>query len=102
MSTNFAKMYILPKVHKRLDNVLGRPVISSCGIPTEKAYEFLDHHLQPIMKSRVSYIKNTNDFLSKLKNLRKIPQNWFLVTADVIGLYPSIQHDDPTSFKKTI
>ena len=85
-STNFGKMYLLPKIRKRLDNVPGRPVISNCGTPTEKASEFLDHHLQLIMKSRVSYIKDTNDFLFKLKNLGKIPKNAFLVTADVVGL----------------
>ena len=68
--------------------------MSNCGTPTEKASEFLDHHLQPIMKSRVSYIKDTNDFLFKLKNLGKIPENAFLVTADVVGLYPSIPHDE--------
>ena len=85
-STNFGKMYLLPKIRKRLDNVPGRPVISNCGTPTEKASEFLDHHLQPIMKSRVSYIKDTNDFLFKLKNLGKIPENAFLVTTDVVGL----------------
>ena len=93
-STNFGKMYLLPKIHKRLDNVPGRPVISNCGTPTEKTSEFLDHHLQPIMKSGVSYIKDTNDFLFKLKNLGKIPKNAFLVTADVVGLYPSIPHDE--------
>ena len=87
-------MYLLPKIHKRLYNVPGRPVISTCRTPTEKASEFLDHHLQPIMKSGVSYIKDTNDFLFKLKNLEKIPENAFLVTADVAGLYPSIPHDE--------
>ena len=29
----------------RLDNVPGLPVISNCGTPTEKASEFLYHHL---------------------------------------------------------
>ena len=48
-ATNFGKMYILPKIHKRLVNTPGPPVISNCGTPTEKASEFLDHHLQPIM-----------------------------------------------------
>ena len=61
---------------------------------TEKASEFLDHHLQPIMKSGVSYIKDTNNFLFKVKNLRKIPENAFLVTVDVVGLYLSIPHDE--------
>ena len=69
--TNFGKMYLLPKIQKRLINVPGRPVISNCGTPTEKASEFLDHHLQPIMRSGMSYIKVTNDFLLKLKNLKE-------------------------------
>ena len=42
----------------------------------------------------MSYIKDTNDFLSKLKNLRKIQENAFLVTADIAGLYPSILYDE--------
>ena len=71
-------MYLLPKIHKRLDNVPGRPVISNCRTPTEKASEFLDHHLQRITKSGVSSVKDTNDFLFKLKNLGKIPENAFL------------------------
>ena len=50
-ATNFGKMYLLPKINKVLLNVSGRPVISNCGTPTEKASEFLDHHLQPIMRS---------------------------------------------------
>ena len=87
-------MYLLPKIHKGLVNVPGRPVISNCGTPTEKASEFLDHHLQPIMKSGTSYIKDTNDFLSKLKNLKKVPDNAKLVTADAVGLYPSIPHNE--------
>ena len=34
------KMYLLPKIHKRLYNVPGRPVISNCGTPTEKVSKF--------------------------------------------------------------
>ena len=45
------------------------------------------------MKAGKSYIKDTNDFLEKLKNLGIIPSNAILVTADVVGLYPSIPHD---------
>ena len=46
------------------------------------------------MRSSISYIKDTNDFLSKLKNLKKVPDNAILVTADVVGLYPSIPHNE--------
>ena len=41
-ATNFWKMYLLPKIHKRLVNVPGRPVISNFGTPTEKASVFID------------------------------------------------------------
>ena len=33
---NLVKMYLLPKIHKRLSDVPRTPVISNCGIPTEK------------------------------------------------------------------
>ena len=49
-SCYLGKLYFLPKIHKRLSNVPGRPMISICGIPTEKVSEFLDTHLQSIMK----------------------------------------------------
>ena len=45
------------------------------------------------MKAGKSYIKDTSDFLEKLKNLGNIPSNAILVTVDVVGLYPSIPHD---------
>ena len=45
------------------------------------------------MKAGKSYIKDTDDFLEKLKNLGNIPSNAILITADVVGLYPSIPHD---------
>ena len=87
------KMYLLPKIHKRLFGVPGHPVISNSRTPTEKVSEFLDHHLQPVMKEGRSYVKDTQDFLEKLKYLGKVPSNSILVTADVVGLYPSIPHE---------
>ena len=47
---NLGKLYLLPKIHKRLSNVLGGPVISNYGAPTEKVCEFLDSHMQPITR----------------------------------------------------
>ena len=52
-ATNFGKMYLLPKIYKHLGNVPGRPIILNCGMPAEKATKFLDHHLQPIMRSGI-------------------------------------------------
>ena len=76
--------------NKRLGNVTGRPVISNYVIPTEKVSEFLDYHRKPVMESGRSYIKDSGDFLKKIKNLDSFPENAILVTADVVGLYPSI------------
>ena len=45
------------------------------------------------MKQGESYIKDTGDFLEKLKRVEGIPKGAILVTADVVGLYPSIPHD---------
>ena len=67
-------MYLLSKIHKRLENVPGPPVISNCGTPTEKVSEFLDYHLKLTMQSAKSYIKDTSDFLRKLNELGKLPE----------------------------
>ena len=64
------------------------PVISNCGAPTGKASGFLDLHLISIMQNGASYIKDSNDFKSKIKNI-DIPNDALLLTA-VVGLYPSI------------
>ena len=45
------------------------------------------------MQESWSYIKDSNDFIKKAKNLKDIPQDALLVTADVVGLYPSIPHE---------
>ena len=92
-ATNLGKLYLLRKTHKHLKNVPGRPIISNCGTPTEKASEFLDHHHKPVMQSGWSYIKDSGDFLKKIKNVGNIPENAILVTADVVGLYPNILHN---------
>ena len=74
-------------------NVPGRPVISNCGTPTGKASEFLDHHLKPVMQKSKSYIKDSGDFKSKIKELQSIPDGAILITSDVAGIYPSIPHE---------
>ena len=85
-------MYFLPKINKRLSSVPGRPVISNSGTPTEKVSEYLDHILKLATQEIWSYIKDSRDFLKKVKHLEQIPDGAILVTADVVGLYPSIPH----------
>ena len=70
----FARFSLLLKIHKRLCNVPGRPVISNCGYYTEN-----------------------NDFMKKLCSLTNLPGNSLLCTIDVVGLYPNIPHDEGLS-----
>ena len=39
------------------------------------------------------YIKDSGDFINKIKSIENIPEGSILVTADVVGLYPSIPHE---------
>lgn len=43
--------------------------------PKGNASKLLDHHLQPLLKSEMSCIKDTSDFMLKVKNLNKVPNN---------------------------
>ena len=90
----FARFYLLPKIHKRLHNVPGRPVISNYGFYTENISSFLDYHLQPLTKKVKSYIKDTNQFLNKIKKLESLPDGVILCTIDVVGFYPNIPHGE--------
>ena len=77
-ATNLGKLYFLTKIHKKLFNVPGRPIISNCGTPTEKASKFLDHHLRPVIQSSWSYIKDSGDFLRKIKQIGNLPETLYL------------------------
>ena len=46
------------------------------------------------MQSAKSYLKDTSNFVRKLNELGKLPENPVLVTIDVVGLYSSILHAD--------
>ena len=52
------RFYMLPKIHKRLHDVPGRPVISNCGYFTENISAFVDYHLQPLAKRVKSFVKD--------------------------------------------
>ena len=46
------------------------------------------------MQNGWSYIRESGDFIEKMKRIRKIPEGSFLITADVVCLYPSIVHNE--------
>ena len=98
----FARFYLLPKIHKQLHDVPGRPVISNCGYYTENISAILDFHLQSLAQAVKLHIKDTNDFLNKLHSLPKLPSDVILCTVDVVGLYPNIPHEGLSALRKRL
>lgn len=88
--------YLLPKIHKPRDSwpqpdlmPEGRPIVSDVNSETYRISEFIDHHINPLSTKHPSYLKNTYDFISKVKNFA-IQNNYLLVTGDVTALYTNM------------
>ena len=84
---------VLPKIHKHLFNVPGRPVIANCETRTKKVSEYFDFCLKPIIQNGWSYVKDSNDFKNKIKSLGNLSGNITLVAVYVVAFYPSIPHE---------
>ena len=83
---------MLPKIHK--PNNPGRPLISSVNSHTEKLSAYVDEFLRPLAQALASHIRDTTDFIARLKNLGRVPENSILATLDVSSLYTNIDTDD--------
>ena len=68
--------------------------LPGCDSPTEKLPEVVDSFLKPLVPTIPSHIKDTRHILSKLRALDTLPCGCILATIDVVGLYPSIPHED--------
>jgi hypothetical protein len=91
--------YILPKIHKKSDDNLplkypGRPIVSGCNSPTENISKYVDYILKPHMFNLPSFVKDSTDFINKIKHHKFKNQNSYLVTLDVSSLYTNIPHKD--------
>nr|XP_060609685.1 uncharacterized protein LOC132761116 [Anolis sagrei ordinatus]XP_060609686.1 uncharacterized protein LOC132761116 [Anolis sagrei ordinatus]XP_060610145.1 uncharacterized protein LOC132761359 [Anolis sagrei ordinatus]XP_060610146.1 uncharacterized protein LOC132761359 [Anolis sagrei ordinatus]XP_060610703.1 uncharacterized protein LOC132761651 [Anolis sagrei ordinatus]XP_060610704.1 uncharacterized protein LOC132761651 [Anolis sagrei ordinatus]XP_060615565.1 uncharacterized protein LOC13276 len=82
-------LYILPKIHKNIRPVPGRPIISGSGSILEPLAKFVDHHLQPFVKQTSSYVRDTKHFINIIEPL-VIPTDAVLMSIDVTSLYTSI------------
>lgn len=69
----------------KLENIPATQEISNCGTATERICEFLDFHIQPLVKFVPSVIKDTTHFLRKLSKLGHIPKTVILCTVYVMG-----------------
>ena len=94
----FVRFYLLPKIYKRMYDISVRPVISNCGFYTQNISAFLDHQLKSIAIQVKSYIKDTNDFLKKLRDLPDLSEESIICTIDIAGSYPSIPNEEDLRF----
>ena len=84
--------YGLPKIHNPGTPL--RPIVSANESPTENISAFIDYLCQPVMQALPSYIRDSKDFLQQLFETGPLPENSFLVTADVKSLYTNIPHQE--------
>jgi hypothetical protein len=88
--------YLLPKIHKPKDKwpqpdkmPEGRPIVSDVNSETYRISQFLETYLQPLSNKHPSYIKNTYDFLDKIRNFA-VNNDYLLVTGDITSLYTNM------------
>lgn len=91
------RFYLLPKIHKEPEKWSipfkippGRPIVSDCNSETYYTAEYIEHFLGPISQKHPSYLKDTYDFISKVKNIQ-IPNQALLFTIDIDSLYTNIE-----------
>ena len=72
----------------------GRPIVSACNSSTGNISKYIDYVLKPLMQSLPSYVKDTTNFIQKLKSFKLSHANSYLVTLDVSSLYTNIPHND--------
>nr|XP_049605251.1 uncharacterized protein LOC125985971 isoform X1 [Syngnathus scovelli]XP_049605252.1 uncharacterized protein LOC125985971 isoform X1 [Syngnathus scovelli]XP_049605253.1 uncharacterized protein LOC125985971 isoform X1 [Syngnathus scovelli]XP_049605254.1 uncharacterized protein LOC125985971 isoform X1 [Syngnathus scovelli]XP_049605255.1 uncharacterized protein LOC125985971 isoform X1 [Syngnathus scovelli]XP_049617684.1 uncharacterized protein LOC125992623 [Syngnathus scovelli]XP_049617685.1 u len=68
----------------------GRSIESDCSSESYGSAELVDYYLNPLSILHPSYIKDTNDFVSKVRTLT-VPQTCWLFSMDVENLYTNIE-----------
>ena len=87
--------YGLPKIHKFFEKFLPvRPIVPGFNCISASLSEYVDSFLKYQAKACKSYIRDTSDFLLKLKSLSAIPSTSILVTMDVNSLYTNIDQEE--------
>ena len=81
-----AKFYIIPKIHKT--TMVGRPIAPSHSYITRPLSIFVDEYVKPRLKMP-TVLRDSGELIQALESIR-LPSQCFLVTADVISLYPNV------------
>ena len=81
------QLYGLPKIHK--PEVPLRPIVSSIGSPTYNLAKFLTHIVSPLSGKTSSFVKDSRDFVEKVRRLRP-EEGSILVSFDVTSLFTKV------------
>lgn len=87
--------YLLPKIHKKPEtwparnSPEGRPIVSDVDSESYRVSEYIDYHINPLSTLHPAYLKNTYDFIGKIRN-KIIDKDWLIVTGDVSSLYTNM------------
>ena len=83
-----SRFYVLPKFHK--DNMPMHPIVSACGTAKYKTTKFITKILQNNCGKTSSFVKDSTDFIKKIKHLSINPAEEILVSFDISALFTSI------------
>ena len=54
------------------------------------------------MQKELSYMRDTQHLLEKIKTIGSVPENAILITADILGLYRNIPHQSDLKALKDV
>ena len=78
-----SRMYGLPKIHKAGTPL--RPIVSSLGSITYNVAKYLAKILSPLIGKTPHFVKDSADFVNKIKDL-EVPPGWKLTSYCVSAL----------------
>lgn len=84
--TDPAKFHVIPKIHKT--PMVGRPIAASHSYITRPISVFVDEMVKPLI-NMPTVLRDSGELIQILEST-VLPSNCFLVTADVISLYPNV------------
>ena len=84
---NPAKFYVIPKIHKT--PMVGRPIAASHSYITRPISIFVDELVKPAIRMP-TVLRDSSELIRLLQNTVLPDSNCFLVTADVVSLYPNV------------
>ena len=92
-SLRIPPFYCLPKVHKQLLPLPGRPIASAPSSITYHTSLFVHKLLLPLIQQLNTICTSSRQILIQCQSINNLPPTAIILTADVKALYPSIPID---------